>query len=145
LAKAIAGEAGVAYFISAVQNLSNVCRRRCFAGTGSVYSSQKSSAAIIFVDEIDAVGRHRGAGWAANDERDKPQSTVSKMDVFDPKILSLSLLPPSSDILDPCALAAGRFDRQIIIDKPDIKGRTVFKISRSQSEISQRCQPRNSG
>jgi len=127
LAKAVAGEAGVPFF-----SISGSDFVEMFVGVGAsrvrdLFEQAKAAApAIIFVDEIDAVGRHRGAGLGGgHDEREQTlNQLLVEMDGFDQKqgvILLASTNRP--DILDPALLRPGRFDRQIVVDRPDLEGR----------------------
>jgi cell division protease FtsH len=130
LAKAVAGEAGVPFF-----SISGSEFVEMFVGVGAsrvrdLFAKAKEAApAIVFVDEIDAVGRHRGAGvGGGHDEREQTlNQLLVEMDGFDPKtgvILLASTNRP--DILDPALLRPGRFDRQIVVDRPDLEGRTAI-------------------
>ncbi len=130
LAKAVAGEAGVPFF-----SISGSDFVEMFVGVGAsrvrdLFEKAKAAApAIIFVDEIDAVGRHRGAGLGGgHDEREQTlNQLLVEMDGFDPKagvILLASTNRP--DILDPALLRPGRFDRQIVVDRPDLAGRQAI-------------------
>ncbi|MEK6558173.1 MAG: ATP-dependent zinc metalloprotease FtsH [Candidatus Margulisiibacteriota bacterium] len=127
LAKAIAGEADVAFFsISASEFV------EMFVGVGAsrvrdlFQQARKSQPSLIFIDEIDAVGRHRGAGFGGgHDEREQTlNQLLVELDGFDEKssviVIAASNRP---DILDKALLRPGRFDRQVVIDKPDIVGR----------------------
>jgi len=127
LARAVAGEAGVPFF-----SISGSDFVEMFVGVGAarvrdLFTQAKESApAIIFIDEIDAVGRHRGAGLGGgHDEREQTlNQLLVEMDGFDMRtgvILMAGTNRP--DILDPALLRPGRFDRQIVVDFPDIKGR----------------------
>lgn len=127
LAKAIAGEANVPFF-----SISGSEFVEMFVGVGAsrvrdlFKQAQKNQPAIIFVDEIDAVGRHRGAGLGGgHDEREQTlNQLLVEMDGFDSKTTVIVIAATNRpDILDPALLRPGRFDRQIMIDKPDIKGR----------------------
>jgi cell division protease FtsH len=130
LARAVAGEAGVPFY-----SISGSDFVEMFVGVGAsrvrdLFEQAKSNApAIVFVDEIDAVGRHRGAGLGGgHDEREQTlNQLLVEMDGFDVKggvILIAATNRP--DILDPALLRPGRFDRQIAVDRPDLQGR--FKI-----------------
>jgi cell division protease FtsH len=130
LAKAVAGEAGVPFF-----SISGSDFVEMFVGVGAsrvrdLFSKAKAAApAIVFVDEIDAVGRHRGAGvGGGHDEREQTlNQLLVEMDGFDAKtgvILLASTNRP--DILDPALLRPGRFDRQIVVDRPDLEGRKAI-------------------
>jgi cell division protease FtsH len=130
LAKAVAGEAGVPFF-----SISGSDFVEMFVGVGAsrvrdLFEQAKASApAIVFVDEIDAVGRHRGAGLGGgHDEREQTlNQLLVEMDGFDQTqgvILLASTNRP--DILDPALLRPGRFDRQIVVDRPDLEGRKAI-------------------
>ncbi len=127
LAKAIAGEADVPFF-----SLSGSDFVEMFVGVGAsrvrdlFQQAKKNQPCIIFVDEIDAVGRHRGAGLGGgHDEREQTlNQLLVEMDGFNPKETIIVIAATNRpDILDPALLRPGRFDRQIVVDKPDIKGR----------------------
>src|SRR3989338_4339159 len=133
LARAIAGEADVPFF-----SISGSDFVEMFVGVGaarvrSVFErAKKQTPSIIFMDEVDAVGRQRGAGLGGgHDEREQTlNQLLVEMDGFDPKqniiVLAATNRP---DILDPALLRPGRFDRQIVLDKPDLKGReAILKI-----------------
>lgn len=127
LARAVAGEADVAFF-----SLSGSDFVEMFVGVGAsrvrdLFSqAKKNQPSIIFVDEIDAVGRQRGAGLGGgHDEREQTlNQLLVEMDGFE-KNNSVIIIAATNrpDILDPALLRPGRFDRQIMVDKPDIKGR----------------------
>ncbi len=141
LAKAIAGEANVAFF-----SISGSEFVEMFVGVGAsrvrdlFNQAKKTQPAIIFVDEIDAVGRHRGAGLGGgHDEREQTlNQLLVEMDGFDPKTSVIVIAATNRpDILDPALLRPGRFDRQIVIDKPDIKGRTdILKIHTAKVKLA---------
>ncbi|MCW2943147.1 MAG: ATP-dependent metalloprotease FtsH [Actinomycetia bacterium] len=127
LARAVAGEAGVPFY-----SISGSDFVEMFVGVGAsrvrdLFEQAKANApAIIFIDEIDAVGRHRGAGLGGgHDEREQTlNQLLVEMDGFDVKggvILIAATNRP--DILDPALLRPGRFDRQITVDRPDLEGR----------------------
>ncbi len=127
LARAVAGEAGVPFF-----SISGSDFVEMFVGVGAsrvrdLFEQAKAAApAIIFVDEIDAVGRHRGAGLGGgHDEREQTlNQLLVEMDGFDIKTnIILIAATNRPDILDPALLRPGRFDRQIAVDPPDKKGR----------------------
>ena len=127
LAKAVAGEAGVPFFTISGSDFVEM-----FVGVGAsrvrdLFEQAKQSApAIIFVDEIDAVGRHRGAGiGGGNDEREQTlNQLLVEMDGFDSKTNVILIAATNRpDILDPALLRPGRFDRQIGVGAPDLKGR----------------------
>ncbi|MBX6388438.1 MAG: ATP-dependent zinc metalloprotease FtsH [Frankia sp.] len=130
LARAVAGEAGVPFY-----SISGSDFVEMFVGVGAsrvrdLFEQAKANApAIIFVDEIDAVGRHRGAGLGGgHDEREQTlNQLLVEMDGFDVKggvILIAATNRP--DILDPALLRPGRFDRQIVVDRPDLQGREAI-------------------
>lgn len=133
LARAVAGEAGVPFF-----SISGSDFVEMFVGVGAsrvrdLFEQAKANEpCIIFMDEIDAVGRHRGAGLGGgHDEREQTlNQLLVEMDGFDVKdsvILVAATNRP--DILDPALLRPGRFDRQIVVDRPDLKGRVeILKI-----------------
>jgi cell division protease FtsH len=127
LARAVAGEAGVPFF-----SISGSDFVEMFVGVGAsrvrdlFEQAKQNSPCIIFMDEIDAVGRHRGAGMGGgHDEREQTlNQLLVEMDGFETKdniILIAATNRP--DILDPALLRPGRFDRQIVVDRPDRKGR----------------------
>jgi cell division protease FtsH len=127
LAKAVAGEAGVPFF-----SISGSDFVEMFVGVGAsrvrdLFEQAKTAApAIVFVDEIDAVGRHRGAGLGGgHDEREQTlNQMLVEMDGFDQKTgVILIAATNRPDILDPALLRPGRFDRQIVVDRPDLEGR----------------------
>jgi len=130
LARAVAGEAGVPFY-----SISGSDFVEMFVGVGAsrvrdLFEQAKANApAIVFVDEIDAVGRHRGAGMGGgHDEREQTlNQLLVEMDGFDTKggvILIAATNRP--DILDPALLRPGRFDRQIAVDPPDMEGRKAI-------------------
>jgi len=127
LARAVAGEAGVPFF-----SISGSDFVEMFVGVGAsrvrdLFDQAKQNApSIVFIDEIDAVGRHRGAGLGGgHDEREQTlNQLLVELDGFDVKsgvIVIASTNRP--DILDPALLRPGRFDRQVVVDRPDLKGR----------------------
>jgi cell division protease FtsH len=130
LARAVAGEAGVPFF-----SISGSDFVEMFVGVGAsrvrdLFEQAKNSApAIVFVDEIDAVGRHRGAGLGGgHDEREQTlNQLLVEMDGFDTKAgVILIAATNRPDILDPALLRPGRFDRQIVVDRPDLQGRRAI-------------------
>jgi cell division protease FtsH len=133
LARAIAGEAGVPFF-----SISGSDFVEMFVGVGAsrvrdlFLQAKKQTPCIIFMDEIDAVGRHRGAGLGGgHDEREQTlNQLLVEMDGFDPNTNIIVVAATNRpDILDPALLRPGRFDRQIVLDKPDINGRLgILKI-----------------
>ena len=133
LARAVAGEAGVPFF-----SISGSDFVEMFVGVGAarvrdLFEQAKSNApCIIFVDEIDAVGRHRGAGLGGgHDEREQTlNQLLVEMDGFETKAgVILIAATNRPDILDPALLRPGRFDRQIVVDRPDLEGRkAILKV-----------------
>ncbi len=130
LARAVAGEAGAPFY-----SISGSDFVEMFVGVGAsrvrdLFNQAKENApAIIFVDEIDAVGRHRGAGMGGgHDEREQTlNQLLVEMDGFDPKLNVIMIAATNRpDILDPALLRPGRFDRQIQVDAPDMKGRAAI-------------------
>ncbi|MFF2052898.1 ATP-dependent zinc metalloprotease FtsH [Leifsonia sp. NPDC058194] len=127
LARAVAGEAGVPFY-----SISGSDFVEMFVGVGAsrvrdlFQQAKENSPAIIFIDEIDAVGRHRGAGLGGgHDEREQTlNQLLVEMDGFDPKTNVILIAATNRpDILDPALLRPGRFDRQIGVDAPDMQGR----------------------
>ena len=130
LARAVAGEAGVPFFAISGSDFVEM-----FVGVGAsrvrdLFDKAKQNApSIVFIDEIDAVGRHRGAGLGGgHDEREQTlNQLLVELDGFEPNtgvIVIASTNRP--DILDPALLRPGRFDRQIVVDRPDLKGREAI-------------------
>ncbi|GAA2720341.1 ATP-dependent zinc metalloprotease FtsH [Actinocorallia aurantiaca] len=127
LARAVAGEAGVPFY-----SISGSDFVEMFVGVGAsrvrdLFEQAKANApSIIFIDEIDAVGRHRGAGLGGgHDEREQTlNQLLVEMDGFDAKAgVILIAATNRPDILDPALLRPGRFDRQVTVDRPDLEGR----------------------
>jgi cell division protease FtsH len=127
LARAVAGEAGVAFF-----SISGSDFVEMFVGVGAsrvrdlFKQAKTNSPCIIFMDEIDAVGRHRGAGLGGgHDEREQTlNQLLVEMDGFDQNIgVILIAATNRPDVLDPALLRPGRFDRRIVVDRPDLLGR----------------------
>lgn len=133
LAKAVAGEAGVPFF-----SISGSDFVEMFVGVGAsrvrdlFEQAKKSAPCIVFIDEIDAVGRQRGAGLGGgHDEREQTlNQLLVEMDGFSANEGIIMIAATNRpDILDPALLRPGRFDRQIVVDRPDIKGRTeILKV-----------------
>ena len=130
LAKAVAGEAGVPFF-----SISGSEFVEMFVGVGAsrvrdlFEQAKRNSPCIVFVDEIDAVGRHRGAGLGgSHDEREQTLNQILvEMDGFDTSTNVIIVAATNRpDILDPALLRPGRFDRQVILDRPDVKGRRAI-------------------
>jgi cell division protease FtsH len=127
LAKAVAGEAGVPFF-----SISGSEFVEMFVGVGAsrvrdlFEQAKRQSPCIIFLDEIDAVGRHRGAGLGgSHDEREQTLNQILvEMDGFDTDTNIIIIAATNRpDILDPALLRPGRFDRRVVLDRPDIRGR----------------------
>ncbi|WP_031041659.1 ATP-dependent zinc metalloprotease FtsH [Streptomyces sp. NRRL F-5650] len=141
LARAVAGEAGVPFY-----SISGSDFVEMFVGVGAsrvrdLFEQAKANApAIVFVDEIDAVGRHRGAGLGGgHDEREQTlNQLLVEMDGFDVKggvILIAATNRP--DILDPALLRPGRFDRQVAVDRPDMQGRLeILKVHQKGKPVA---------
>jgi cell division protease FtsH len=133
LARAVAGEAGVPFF-----SISGADFVEMFVGVGAsrvrdlFEQGKKSAPCIIFIDEIDAVGRHRGAGLGGgHDEREQTlNQLLVEMDGFEQNIgVILIAATNRPDILDPALLRPGRFDRQVVVDRPDVRGREgILKV-----------------
>jgi cell division protease FtsH len=132
LARAIAGEAGVPFF-----HMSGSDFVEMFVGVGASRvrdlfdQAKKHAPSIVFVDEIDAVGRQRGAGLGGgHDEREQTlNALLVEMDGFDPNSGVIMIAATNRpDILDPALLRPGRFDRRIVVDQPDIKGREQILV-----------------
>ncbi len=130
LAKAIAGEAGVPFF-----SISGSEFVEMFVGVGAsrvrdlFEQAKKSAPCLVFIDEIDAVGRQRGAGLGGgHDEREQTlNQLLVEMDGFDPNAGIIVIAATNRpDILDPALLRPGRFDRRIVVDNPDAKGRRAI-------------------
>jgi len=130
LAKAVSGEAGVPFF-----SISGSEFVEMFVGVGASRvrdlfdQAKRHSPCIVFIDEIDAVGRHRGAGLGgSHDEREQTLNQILvEMDGFDTDTNVIILAATNRpDILDPALLRPGRFDRRVVLDRPDVKGRKAI-------------------
>jgi cell division protease FtsH len=130
MARAVAGEAGVPFF-----SISGSEFVEMFVGVGASRvrdlfdQAKRNSPCIVFVDEIDAVGRQRGAGLGgSHDEREQTLNQILvEMDGFDTNTNVIVVAATNRpDVLDPALLRPGRFDRQVILDRPDMKGRTAI-------------------
>lgn len=141
LARAVAGEAGVPFF-----SISGADFVEMFVGVGAsrvrdlFEQAQKHAPCIVFIDEIDAVGRHRGAGLGGgHDEREQTlNQLLVEMDGFEQNsgiiIIAATNRP---DVLDPALLRPGRFDRQVVVDRPDVVGRKgILKVHTRNVPIS---------
>ncbi|MDR0946710.1 MAG: ATP-dependent zinc metalloprotease FtsH [Ruminococcus sp.] len=140
LAKAVSGEAGVPFFPISGSDFVEM-----YVGVGAsrvrdlFETAKKSAPAIIFIDEIDAVGRHRGAGLGGgHDEREQTlNQLLVEMDGFEGNEGIIAIAATNrKDILDPALLRPGRFDRQIVVNYPDIKGREeILKVHAKNKKI----------
>lgn len=143
LARAVAGEAGVPFF-----SISGADFVEMFVGVGAsrvrdlFEQGKKNAPCIIFIDEIDAVGRHRGAGLGGgHDEREQTlNQLLVEMDGFEQNsgviIIAATNRP---DVLDPALLRPGRFDRQVVVDRPDVKGREgILKVHTRNIPLSEK-------
>jgi len=141
LARAVAGEAGVPFY-----SISGADFVEMFVGVGAsrvrdlFEQGKKNAPCIIFIDEIDAVGRHRGAGLGGgHDEREQTlNQLLIEMDGFEQNngviIIAATNRP---DILDPALLRPGRFDRQVVVDRPDVKGREgILKVHTRKTPLA---------
>jgi cell division protease FtsH len=143
LARAIAGEAGVPFF-----SISGSDFVEMFVGVGAsrvrdlFEQAKKSSPCIIFIDEIDAVGRHRGAGLGGgHDEREQTlNQLLVEMDGFEANIGVIIIAATNRpDVLDPALLRPGRFDRQVVVPQPDVKGRLeILKVHSRNKPIDEK-------
>ncbi|MCH7605723.1 MAG: ATP-dependent zinc metalloprotease FtsH [Chloroflexi bacterium] len=141
LARAVAGEAGVPFF-----HISGSEFVEMFVGVGAARvrdlfeQAKRNAPCIVFVDEIDAVGRHRGAGLGGgHDEREQTLNQILvEMDGFETNTNIIVLAATNRpDILDPALLRPGRFDRKVTLDLPDIKGRTeILKVHASGKPLA---------
>ena len=138
LARAIAGEAGVPFF-----SISGSDFVEMFVGVGAsrvrdlFEQAKKSAPCIVFIDEIDAVGRQRGAGLGGgHDEREQTlNQLLVEMDGFDQNTgVILIAATNRPDVLDPALLRPGRFDRQIVVDRADVKGRSAILAVHSKNK-----------
>jgi len=133
LARAVAGEAGVPFL-----SISGADFVEMFVGVGASRvrdlfdQAKKHAPCIVFIDEIDAVGRHRGAGLGGgHDEREQTlNQLLVEMDGFDQNVGVIIMAATNRpDVLDPALLRPGRFDRQVVVDRPDVRGREgILKV-----------------
>lgn len=142
LARAVAGEADVPFFSMSASSFIEM-----FVGVGAsrvrdlFESAKKESPAIVFIDEIDAIGKSRNSGpMGGNDEREQTlNQLLSEMDGFDSDKLPVIVIAATNrpEILDAALLRPGRFDRQVLVDKPDFKGRIdILKVHMKDVKIS---------
>ena len=146
LAKAIAGEAGVPFF-----SISGSDFVEMFVGVGAsrvrdmFEQAKRQAPCIVFIDEIDAVGRHRGAGMGGgHDEREQTlNQLLVEMDGFeDNQAIIIIAATNRPDVLDPALLRPGRFDRQVVVPLPDIRGREqILKVHMKKVPISEDVDP----
>jgi cell division protease FtsH len=143
MARAVAGEAGVPFF-----SISGSEFVEMFVGVGASRvrdlfdQAKRNSPCIVFVDEIDAVGRQRGAGLGgSHDEREQTLNQILvEMDGFDTNTNVIVIAATNRpDVLDPALLRPGRFDRQVILDRPDMKGRVAIL------KVHTKCKPLDKG
>ena len=147
IAKAVAGEANVPFF-----NISGSEFVEMFVGVGAsrvrdlFKQAKKNSPAIVFIDEIDAVGRHRGAGLGGgHDEREQTLNQILvEMDGFDTTINVIVIAATNRpDVLDPALLRPGRFDRRVVMDLPDIEERlAILKIHSANKPLEKEVELR---
>lgn len=148
VAKAVAGEAGVPFF-----NISGSEFVEMFVGVGAsrvrdlFKQAKKKAPAIVFIDEIDAVGRHRGAGLGGgNDEREQTLNQILvEMDGFETNANIIVIAATNRpDVLDPALLRPGRFDRRVTLDLPDIKEReAILKIHSKNKKLEENIDLKN--
>jgi len=147
LARAVAGEAGVPFF-----SISGSEFVEMFVGVGAArvrdlfVQARAAAPAIIFIDELDALGRARGASnpMGGHDEREQTlNQLLTELDGFDPSIGVVLLAATNRpEVLDPALLRAGRFDRQILVDRPDRVGRTaILKVHMTKAKIAANVDP----
>ncbi|MBX5476358.1 MAG: ATP-dependent zinc metalloprotease FtsH [Clostridia bacterium] len=146
LARAVAGEAGVPFF-----SISGSDFVEMFVGVGAsrvrdlFETAKKNAPCIVFIDEIDAVGRQRGAGYGGgHDEREQTlNQLLVEMDGFNANegiiVIAATNRP---DVLDPALLRPGRFDRQIVVDRPDLRGReAILKVHMRNKPVDESVDP----
>ncbi|MGI9493167.1 MAG: ATP-dependent metallopeptidase FtsH/Yme1/Tma family protein, partial [Geminicoccaceae bacterium] len=147
LARAVAGEAGVAFF-----SISGSEFVEMFVGVGAARvrdlfeQARKAAPCIIFIDELDALGRARGSlgGFGGHDEKEQTlNQLLAELDGFDPRA-GIVLLAATNrpEILDPALMRAGRFDRQVVVDRPDRTGReAILKVHMRKIEADRDADP----
>lgn len=147
LGRAVAGEAGVPFF-----SISGSDFVEMFVGVGAsrvrdmFETAKRHSPCIVFIDEIDAVGRQRGAGLGGgHDEREQTlNQLLVEMDGFEPNAGIIVLAATNRpDVLDPALLRPGRFDRQVVVDRPDVKGREeILRIYMRNKPLDESVDPK---
>jgi len=149
MAKAVAGEAGVPFF-----SISGSEFVEMFVGVGASRvrdlfdQAKRHSPCIVFIDEIDAVGRHRGAGLGgSHDEREQTLNQILvEMDGFDTDTNIIVIAATNRpDVLDPALLRPGRFDRRVVLDQPDMRGREAIFAVHSRQTARRGCGPERAG
>ncbi len=148
ISRAVAGEAGVPFF-----SISGSEFVEMFVGVGASRvrdlfdQAKRNSPCIVFVDEIDAVGRQRGAGLGgSHDEREQTLNQILvEMDGFDTNTNVIVIAATNRpDVLDPALLRPGRFDRQVVLDRPDIRGRnSILQVHAKGKPLEQQAQNRH--
>jgi cell division protease FtsH len=144
LAKAVAGEAGVPFF-----SISGSEFIEMFVGVGSsrvrdlFEQAKKKAPCIVFIDELDAIGKSRSSGamYGGNDEREQTlNQLLAEMDGFNAGDTTVIVLAATNrpEILDPALLRPGRFDRQVLVDRPDVKGReAILRIHAQEVKLGE--------
>jgi cell division protease FtsH len=150
LARALAGEAGAAFFSISGSEIVEM-----FLGVGAARvrdlfeQARKAAPAIVFIDELDALGRARGAGPILGGDNEKEQTLnqlLAEMDGFDPSSgVVLIAATNRPEVLDPALLRAGRFDRQVLVDRPDRTGRAAALLERETLTVEDLPAPTERG
>jgi cell division protease FtsH len=150
LARALAGEAGAAFFSISGSEIVEM-----FLGVGAARvrdlfeQARKAAPAIVFIDELDALGRSRGAGPILGGDNEKEQTLnqlLAEMDGFDPSSgVVLIAATNRPEVLDPALLRAGRFDRQVLVDRPDRTGRAAALLERETLTVEDLPAPTERG
>ena len=140
LSKAVAGEAGVAFIaISGSEFVEMIVGVGASRVRGVFAQARKQAPCLIFIDEIDAVGRRRGSGMNSNDEREQTlNQLLVEMDGFDDRANIIVIAATNRiDVLDPALLRPGRFDRQVSVDVPDVAGRVkILEVHARNKRLS---------
>ncbi|MEA2614249.1 MAG: cell division protease FtsH [Chloroflexota bacterium] len=140
LSKAVAGEAGVAFIaISGSEFVEMIVGVGASRVRGVFAQARKQAPCLIFIDEIDAVGRRRGSGMNSNDEREQTlNQLLVEMDGFDDRANIIVIAATNRiDVLDPALLRPGRFDRQVSVDVPDVAGRVkILEVHARNKKLS---------